>query len=277
MKKNINFLKRSFTLVELLVVIAILALLMSLLQPALLNAIYKSQLIVCKKNLNNIVAGMSMYADDNNSLYPKHVNDRGKPYDFGHNRDGKEKKGAIMDLVDPYFDSLNDTFMCPGADEISIWNESTKNFDEVRSGYWDIPSTGYMLNFNVSQHYIEKMRKEGDTFSFAPYRGPETSVSFDIIASDLAINGTTHVPPAYEKIEKNITGGSPAKNYSGPIWDNHFAFQDGSVLRDTYFTIPIGWMSAEMNWFYRERFASPSNDGGNRYCVPREFIVPSSQ
>ncbi len=80
-----------------------------------------------------------------------------------------------------------------------------------------------------------------------------------------------------KKTEKPIAGESDAKNNSGLVWDKHFAFQDGSVLPDSYFAIPKGWMSAEMNWFYRERFASHSNVGVNPYCVSRDFIIPSSQ
>ncbi len=59
-----------FTLVELLVVIAILAVLVSLLQPALRKTIYKSKKIVCLNKLKQQVAGLLIYADDNYDFYP---------------------------------------------------------------------------------------------------------------------------------------------------------------------------------------------------------------
>ena len=56
---------KAFTLVELLVVIAIIALLMSILLPAMYRVKQKASGIACLANTRNLSAGWYMYADDN--------------------------------------------------------------------------------------------------------------------------------------------------------------------------------------------------------------------
>jgi prepilin-type N-terminal cleavage/methylation domain-containing protein len=63
--------KRSaFTLIELLVVIAIIALLMSILMPALNKIKIQAKTVICMSNLHQWCLVMTGYTDDNRGLFP---------------------------------------------------------------------------------------------------------------------------------------------------------------------------------------------------------------
>jgi prepilin-type N-terminal cleavage/methylation domain-containing protein len=114
----------AFTLIELLVVIAIIALLMSILMPALQRVREQARSVTCLSNLKQWGLIFSMYTDEHNGQFQKGL-------DQGHH---------WIIALRPYFDSLTDTdmFFCPSAtkkaDEVGRWGNDTAWYFESTYG-----------------------------------------------------------------------------------------------------------------------------------------------
>jgi prepilin-type N-terminal cleavage/methylation domain-containing protein len=72
-KKGPN--RNAFTLIELLVVIAIIAILASMVLPALARSKEKARRISCISNVKQLSMAMKMYVDDHNGKYPPRMPD----------------------------------------------------------------------------------------------------------------------------------------------------------------------------------------------------------
>jgi prepilin-type N-terminal cleavage/methylation domain-containing protein/prepilin-type processing-associated H-X9-DG protein len=81
--------RRGFTLIELLVVIAIIALLMSILMPALGKVKRQAQSVACMSRLKSWGLIYKLYTDDNGGYFPEgqgyggHPQNSGKPGEYG--------------------------------------------------------------------------------------------------------------------------------------------------------------------------------------------------
>jgi prepilin-type N-terminal cleavage/methylation domain-containing protein len=101
--------RKGFTLIELLVVIAIIAVLMSILMPALNKAKAQAKEVVCKNNLHQWGLLWKMLTDDWDGLFPPRDGSAG-----GHSPDCMNNWIGVV--VNHYMDALSPkVWLCPMA------------------------------------------------------------------------------------------------------------------------------------------------------------------
>ncbi|MHC4148290.1 MAG: type II secretion system protein [Planctomycetota bacterium] len=135
--------RRAFTLVELLVVIAIIALLMSILLPALARVKQQAKGVLCMSNLRQWCIIFKMYTDDNNGFFHGELgvgeHSQGwvpalRPYYSGHNRAGGKPGESAAE---------KEIRLCPAATK--FWWDENHNYTGYRGrsdAAWGIFSGG---------------------------------------------------------------------------------------------------------------------------------------
>ncbi len=205
-------LRPAFTLVELLVVVAIIAVLASLLLPALQNAREQGKRAACLGNMRQIEHALLMYADDNGGWFPP-VNYETADIFNALAMSGSMGNGSgwCWDDSGPpnyrptwmphYFPSIR-VLRCPGADNSITENASIWYYlpSYVNTIYWSsyriLAATSEWPNVYQWTFYGWGLQTSGATPG-GQYRAPCPSINF---------------------LGRSITGYGAGGDYWGPVY-----------------------------------------------------------
>ena len=181
--------RKGFTLVELLVVIGIIAVLISLLLPAMGKARSQAKKVQCSAMLRNMGQALVMYANDNKGKLPQHQSDAIWLWDVALlTRDALVKKGASRNtLYCPTFEEQNVNELWDGT-----FGGGNRNFGVI--GYFWMGRRLSNTDPNVSspnlpdlngRSYLTNLKKPATPRTF-PTLAPKTLAEVEV-ASDAVI------------------------------------------------------------------------------------------
>ncbi len=199
--------RKKFTLIELLVVIAIIAILASMLLPALSKARSSAQAIKCTNNLKQFGLTFAMYRGDWNGQYPFDV--------FGANSGWTEYWLARLVLGSAYLPYSAQPFANPLAAG-AIWNCDSTQIAVCPSQGTHVMRGPYRATDYVTNHYM-----------FCEPQ-PITRPSATMVLGDGKAVSVTELVPSYFSARTEVIG---TGSLIGPIHDYkvNMLFDDGHV------------------------------------------------
>jgi prepilin-type N-terminal cleavage/methylation domain-containing protein/prepilin-type processing-associated H-X9-DG protein len=160
--------RAAFTLVEMLVVIAIIAILASLLLPALAQGQQKGKMTQCLNNLRQIGMGIAMYVHDNRDTFPldRACDTNGVWLPTFVALGGRDPRPDVADdlpaaVFRPLYSYLkpSDLFRCPYDHGVQLCIDIPKHIS-LKPTSWEIAGCSYM--YNLPTPIYRKTRHEPD-------------------------------------------------------------------------------------------------------------------
>ena len=219
--------KSGFSLMELLVVISVIAILGSILLPALSKIKKQARAIHSKNNMHHITTGVTLFADDNRDRYPASVasNGRGRYLTWTV----PTSIIAIDDLGPRTHRSVSGYLKRYIPDSSTMYCPSTPSkFRHVEDAWeigddWDNPDNGYGLDplsgsYCIYWNYLGYLPDKNK-----PFRGPQTTSGMygesKMLVSDYFGYDHWRFPDAYGSCEKfRNSDVVEERNMSSSLW-----------------------------------------------------------
>jgi prepilin-type N-terminal cleavage/methylation domain-containing protein len=257
--------QQGFTLVELLVVIGIIALLISILLPALNAAKERANRVKCASNLRQVGQGLMLYANDNKGAYPRTIYTPATPTQkafTGPAEDDPFRNGSAVQANDVTAalwllvrnaDLNPEVFTCPS---------SNQEKDPMIEGTVSVPSTSrgnFSAQENLSYSYANPYpNTQAIGFGYKLHSG---------VVADLAIAADRNEPDkdwkknGYNNDSQNLQRLSNSSNHERE--GQNVMFNDGHV---EWFT--NAWVGADKDHIYAEGKNTGSvTNGQPRYAL----------
>lgn len=136
-------LKKHFSLIELLIVVAIIAILTSLLSPALRKTLESARMVQCMNNCRSVHTAMTLYCDDHAGRFPDyHV--------YSWTWMGKATYWGTMDVTErplnEYLGATRDGAEMPGLECPTDESEYHEAPDGSEYSWYEMYGTSYSIN-----------------------------------------------------------------------------------------------------------------------------------